>query len=297
MPKLLFIYNPLAGTGRVKSKLADILDIFAKAGYRITVRPTQGPGDATQTARKAGWYDRLICCGGDGTLHEVITGLLELPPEKRPILGYIPAGTTNDFARNLHLPKTLEEMAAVAAAGVPRPCDIGRLDDRYFVYVAAFGAFTSVAYNTPQEFKNVFGHLAYLLQGVTELGNLKSYHMTLECEDGATEGDFLYGMISNTISVGGVIGLPADEVRLDDGLLEAVWIRMPENIQQLQSVLRALKTQKYSEKQGIISFHASRFHFTCSEPVPMTLDGEFGGEHTEGEVVAVQSPITIVYGE
>jgi len=297
MQKLLFIYNPHAGTGRVKGKLSDILDAFAKAGWLITVRPTQGPGDATAAARTAPEYDRVVCCGGDGTLHEVITGLLSLPRASRPPLGYIPAGTTNDFARNLDLPKTMEKMAAVAAAGFPRPVDIGRLGDQYFVYVAAFGAFTSVAYDTPQEIKNIFGHLAYVLRGVSELANLKSYHLKVEHDAGCLEGDFLYGMISNTISVGGVIGLPADEVALNDGILEAVLVKMPENIAQFQAAIHALATQSYTEDSGVVGLHSSRFRLTVTEPMPITLDGEYGGEHTEAEIVAVNAPVQIIYGK
>jgi len=297
MQKLLFIYNPCAGKGQVRGKLSEILDAFTKAGCLVTCYPTQGPGDAVKAAQMAGSYDRLACCGGDGTLHEVISGLLELPPAARPPLGYLPAGTTNDFARNLSLPKTMEEMAAVAASGVLRPCDIGRLEDRYFIYVAAFGAFTDVAYNTPQQFKNLLGHLAYVLKGVSEFANLKSYHLRMEHDGGSLEGDFLYGMVSNTVSVGGLIGLPADEVALDDGLLEAVLVRTPTNMQAFQAVIRALAYQDYTGESGIVSLHSSRFLITCTESLPYTLDGEYGGEHTRAEITAVPTPVTIVYGK
>ena len=164
MKKLLFLYNTHAGKGLLKSRLAAVQDALAAAGWDVTIHPTQGAGDATAVAAaRAGEFDRIVCSGGDGTLHEVVAGLMGL--ENRPEVGYIPAGTTNDFAKNLSLPRGMEAMARVAAAGVPRPVDIGSFNDRYFIYVAAFGAFTDVAYSTPQPVKNIFGHLAYVLEG------------------------------------------------------------------------------------------------------------------------------------
>ena len=203
----------------LKNQLAAVLDAFVKAGWDVTVHPTQGSGDATGvTLRRAGEFDRIVCSGGDGTLHEVVAGLMKR--DSRPAVGYIPAGTTNDFAKNLDLPRGMEAMAATAAAGVPRPVDIGRFNDRFFLYVAAFGAFTDVSYNTPQQFKNVFGHLAYVLEGATRLGSIQAYPLRVEHDGGVEEGEFCYGMVSNTVSVGGFRGAPAETVKLDDGLFE-----------------------------------------------------------------------------
>lgn len=221
MKKLLFLYNTHAGKGLLKSRLAAVQDALAAAGWDVTIHPTQGAGDATAVAAaRAGEFDRIVCSGGDGTLHEVVAGLMGL--ENRPEVGYIPAGTTNDFAKNLSLPRGMEAMARVAAAGVPRPVDIGSFNDRYFIYVAAFGAFTDVAYSTPQPVKNIFGHLAYVLEGATRLGSIQAYPLTVEHDGGVEEGGFCYGMVSNTVSVGGFKGMPAEPVRLDDGLFEVV---------------------------------------------------------------------------
>ncbi len=298
MEKLLFIYNPHAGRGQVRGKLAGILNAFTKAGCLVTVYPTQGPGDASRAARElAPQFDRVACSGGDGTLHEVVTGLMELPQSSRPPIGYLPAGTTNDYARNLNLPKRMEEMAALAASGEPRPVDIGRLGESWFIYVAAFGLFTDVAYNTPQQFKNAFGHLAYVLKGASELGNLKGYSLRVEHDGGVLEGEYLYGMVSNTVSVGGILGLPSDEVVLDDGLLELVLVEKPKTVAQLNSVILALARQEYDADSGVVGLHSSRYRITCEEPVPFTLDGEFGGEHTETEIAAVNTPVRIVYGK
>ena len=298
MEKLLFIYNPHAGRGQVRGKLGGILNAFTKAGCLVTVYPTQGPGDASRAARElAPQFDRVACSGGDGTLHEVVAGLMELPEGSRPPVGYLPAGTTNDYARNLNLPKRMEEMAALAASGEPRSVDIGRLGESWFIYVAAFGLFTDVAYNTPQQFKNAFGHLAYVLKGVSELKNLKGYPLRVEHDGGVLEGDYLFGMVSNTISVGGILGLPAEEVVLDDGLLEAVLVEMPRTMMELNNAIFALARHEYSEGSGVIGLHSRHFHISCAELVPFTLDGEFGGEHQEADIDAVHVPMKIVYGE
>jgi len=297
MEKMLFIYNPHAGKGQVRNKLADVLNAFTRAGALITAYPTQGPGDAIRAARElAPFYDRIAVCGGDGTLHEVVNGLMALPMDHRPLLGYLPTGTTNDFAQNLNLPKYMEDMAALAATGQGKAVDVGLLGDQYFVYVAAFGLFTDVAYSTPQNVKNAIGHAAYVLRGVAELGNMKSYHLKITHDGEELEGEFLYGMVSNTISVGGLIGLPSDEVALDDGELEVILIPTPKTVAELNMVIRGLARQEYTPESGILGFHTSRLSISCAEPVPFTLDGEYGGEHTEADITAVYQAIDIICG-
>jgi len=295
MKKLLLIYNPHSGKGQLRPKLAAVLDVLTKAGWLVTVYPTQGKADATRVAVElGGQFERVVCCGGDGTLNETVTGLMEL--EQRPALGYIPAGTTNDFSRNLSLPRGYEKLAAVAGGGVPRAVDIGRFNGKYFVYVAAFGAFTDVAYDTPQQFKNIFGHLAYVLEGISRLGSLKGYHLTVEHDGGKEEGEYLYGMASNTVSVGGLLGLPRETVALDDGLLEVVLVRMPRNGGELQAAISALLKQTTNEAAGVVGFHTSRLKITCTEALPWTLDGEFGGDPKEAEIENCKHAVTIVYG-
>ena len=248
MKKLLFIYNPHAGKGQVRNKAGDIINAFTRSGCLCTAYPTQAPGDAARAAKElASGYDRLAVCGGDGTLHEVVSGLMELPESARPPIGYLPAGTTNDYARNLNLPKGFEDMAALAASGEPRAVDIGRLGSHYFIYVAAFG-------------------------------------------------DYLYGMVSNTVSVGGVLGLPKEEVALDDGLLEAVLIEKPKTMARLNAMILALARQEFSPEKGVVGLHSSRFHVTCQESIPLTLDGEYGGSYQEGDILAVPGPVRLVFG-
>ena len=188
-------------------------------------------------------------------------------------------------------------MAQTAAAGVPRPVDIGRFNDRTFIYVAAFGAFTDVSYNTPQQFKNLFGHLAYVLEGATRLGSIQAYPLTVEHDGGVEEGEFCYGMVSNTVSVGGFKGAPADTVKLDDGLFECVLVRLPQNAVQLQAVIRALLQMAPDENGLVVSLRTSHLNITCPDELPWTLDGEYGGSPRQAEIQNCAQAVRIVYGK
>jgi len=298
MNRLLFIYNPASGTGQVKTALAQVLDVFTKAGWITTSYPTQCKGDAARTTRElAGQFDRVICAGGDGTLSEVVSGLLEVADA--PPLGYIPFGSTNDCATTLRLPRKPREAALVAAGtGVSEPIDIGRLNGRPFIYVAAFGAFTEVAYDTPQDLKNTFGHLAYVMAGIASIPSITPYHMRLEVDDKQIlEDDFYYGMVCNTISVGGMKALPTDKVVLDDGNFEVVLVRKPSSIAEVRASLQALIRQTPLDNGALLSFHASRITFTCDRPVPWALDGEYGGSHEVNQVENCRQALRIMQGE
>lgn len=297
MKRLLFIYNPQAGKGTVKAHLSNIVDTFTKAGYLVTIWPTQGKEDATHVAAQQGWwYDRVVCCGGDGTLSETVSGLLAL--DTPPVLGYIPAGTTNDFSKNLGLPRGVEKAAVTAVEGEARPCDMGRFNGRYFVYVAAFGIFTDVSYGTPQQFKNTFGHLAYVLEGATKLGDLgRAYHLQVEHDEGSLEGDFIYGMVTNTLSVGGFKVFPPKQVSLDDGLFEVVLVRQPRNVADLQDALFSLVRQDANSSRLVEAFHTRKLKVTAAEPLPWTLDGEFGGDPETAVIENLHDAITLVWGK
>ena len=297
MKRLLFIYNPQAGKGTVKAHLSNIVDTFTKAGYLVTIWPTQGKEDATHVAAQQGWwYDRVVCCGGDGTLSETVSGLLAL--DTPPVLGYIPAGTTNDFSKNLGLPRGVEKAAVTAVEGEARPCDMGRFNGRYFVYVAAFGIFTDVSYGTPQQFKNAFGHLANVLEGATKLGDLgRAYHLQVEHDEGSLEGDFIYGMVTNTLSVGGFKVFPPKQVSLDDGLFEVVLVRQPRNVADLQDALFSLVRQDANSSRLVEAFHTRKLKVTAAEPLPWTLDGEFGGDPETAVIENLHDAITLVWGK
>ena len=238
-----------------------------------------------------------MCCGGDGTLNETVRGVLELPRERRPVLGYIPAGTTNDFSRTLELPRTLPELAEVAGEGVLRDIDVGLAEGNPFTYVAAFGLFTDVSYSTPQVNKNLLGHFAYVLEGMGKLSNIPSYHMRVSADGGReTEGDFIYGMVGNTVSVGGLVSLPRDKVLLDDGRFEVILIRRPENGKDWQSILTTLTTLELAQDGAVTGFAASEITFECGQSTAWTLDGEFGGEQAVTHVKNLPQAITIACG-
>ena len=300
MKKLLYIYNPTAGRRTAKASLSDVVEVFSRQGYEITVHPTQERGDATRTVLEdGGGFDRVVCCGGDGTLNETVQGLLALPADKRPVLGYIPAGTTNDFSRTLELPRTLPELAEAAGEGTPRPIDVGEAAGRPFTYVAAFGLFTDVSYSTPQANKNLLGHFAYLLEGMGRLASIPSYHMKVSTPEGKeVEGDFIYGMVGNTVSVGGLVNLPRDKVLLDDGRFEVILIRQPKTAKDWQSILTALTTLELSKdgEGAVVGFSAGEVTFTCDAPVAWTVDGEFGGEQQITTVKNLPRALTIACG-
>ena len=283
--KVLFIVNPKSGKGSIRSKLLDIVDIFVKAGFDLTLYISQSAGDARAKAKEVeGRYELVICSGGDGTLDEVISGMMEC--EKRSAIGYIPCGSTNDFAHSLKIPTSMTKAAEHIAAWKEFPCDIGRFNDDYFVYIAAFGLFTDVSYETSQDVKNVLGHLAYILEGMKKLTEIKSYPMKVESEEMTVEGNFLFGMVTNSTSVGGFREITGKHVHLDDGVFEVTLIKTPQNILELNEIIQAVIAGKSENNKYFYQFRSSHVKFTSESPVAWTQDGEFGGYH---EVVDVKN--------
>lgn len=279
MKKLLFVINGHSGKGQIKNRLLEIIDVMVQEGYQVTVHTTQAREDATNVVREqAKDYDLIVCSGGDGTLDETVTGLMQ-SGAKVPI-GYIPAGSTNDFANSLKIPKNMLHAGKTAVTGKRFPCDVGEFNGDFFIYVAAFGIFTDVSYATSQELKNVLGHVAYILEGAKRLHTIKSYHMRVEYDGQETEGDFLLGMITNSTSVGGFKGMTGKNVKLDDGLFEVTLIHKPKNIIELNEIIANLTNLK-DTTDLIDSFRADEVRFYAEEEIPWTLDGEFGGDHRE----------------
>lgn len=274
--------------------MSDIVDCFVKHGYQVEVYPTQQRLDAKEKVIHFAYqYDMIVCSGGDGTLNEVISGLMELP--ERPVLGYIPAGSTNDFAQGIRLPKSMIEAASVAVNGMQISVDIGGFGKKKFVYIAAFGAFTDVSYMTPQEMKNILGHPAYIIEAVTKLTSLRTYHMSVSYENGNVEGEFLYGMVTNSISVGGFKGITGKNVVIDDGMFEVMLIKQPKSPLDLQLILGALLGMDI-KTDSVISFKASKIIFDADEKVPWVLDGEYGGSPKRVKVVNYNKAIKIMSG-
>ncbi len=293
--KLLFIYNPHAGKETMKNKLSDVIESFMRADYEVTIYATQRETEATEIVLEQGkHYDRIICSGGDGTLHEVTQGLMQMSPEERPVCGYIPTGTVNDFARGLKLPMRVKMAAKVAAGDNIHPVDIGLMNGRCFTYVAAFGAFTSVSYETPQSTKNLLGKTAYLMQAMAQLGNITSYHATILTDTERIEDDFVFGMVSNAKSIGGFPLFKKQNVSLNDGLFEGIFIKMPKTPLELQAVFNSFVTLKPNEQ--IIGLHSKKFEIISEEKLPFTLDGENGGSFEQTEIRCCHKAIDYVWG-
>lgn len=277
--KLLFIVNPKSGKSLIKPHFCDIVDVFVAAGYDVCVHTTQAVRDAYQVARdRSREFDLIVCSGGDGTMDEAMSGLMEL--DIRKPLGYIPAGTTNDYAKSLGIPGNMVEAAKVAVSGVPKAVDVGVFNSRYFAYVAAFGAFTDVSYQTKQEQKNLMGHLTYVLEGIKSLPSITAYPMTVEFDDQVITGDFVYGMISNSISIGGFKSICSKDMALDDGVFELLLVRMPKNVLEFQAIVGAMLLQKVDEKLMVFA-RVSHVRLSSEWDVAWTLDGEDGGSHRE----------------
>lgn len=292
---MLFICNAHAGKGLVKNKLLAILNTFTQAGYEITIYLTQKQGDAVCAVKeREEGYALVVCSGGDGTLDEVVTGMM-LSKEKKSI-GYIPAGSTNDFARSLKLPRNMEKAAQTIVDGVYYACDIGTFNDDYFVYIAAFGIFTEVSYETRQEVKNVLGHMAYLLNGMRKLSAIKSYHLKITAGSLQYEDDYIFGMITNSFSVGGFKSITGKEVKLDDGLFEITLIKRPKNALELQAILSSF-VMEVADERYMHTFKASSLNITAEESIPWTLDGEYGGDWKEVSIVNNRKAIEIAVPE
>lgn len=295
MKTLLFIYNPADGKAKITSALGEVTALFQKEDWLVTLYATKAAGDAVNAVQELGGsYDRIVCSGGDGTLSEVVTGMIH-GGLKQP-LGYLPAGSTNDFSKTLRLPANLQKAAAIAAAGDPFACDMGQFNDNHiFVYVAAFGLFTNVAYETPQEIKQILGHAAYVLKGIQSLTDITSYSMTIEHDGVMEEGNFIYGMVSNSVSVGGFQGMKNHDVILDDGKFEVLLVEAPTSLAQLNAIIAALLARTPNEK--VRSFQTSNISFHCNTPVAWTLDGEYGGDHADSYVEILPQVVQMIRGE
>ncbi len=292
--KMLFLYNPYAGKAQIKNHLCEILDIFTKNGYFVTAYPTQAQSDAYEKIKSFGAeYDVVVVSGGDGTLNEGVRGMMELQGESTCVFGYIPAGTVNDFAFSLGIPKYMPDAARNIVNGSPFLCDVGKFQERYFSYVAAFGAFTEVSYETSQEQKNMLGHLAYVLQGIKKLSSLTEYHLTIEHDGKFTDGEFIFGMVSNSYSVAGIKCNDNRKVNLDDGLFETIFIKVPENLLDLQATITDLLRQNF-QSPYLVTLRARKIIIISDEKIAWTLDGEYGGEYLKTAIEVCPKRLNIL---
>jgi len=279
MKKMLFLMNPFSGQKRANRFLADIFLLYSQAGFDVTVHMTTGPGSAREAVCRLGTgMDLLVCCGGDGTFNETITGMLESGLQV-PV-GYIPAGSTNDFASSLKLSTNIMQAAKDVLEGEPVAYDVGKFGDRYFSYVASFGAFARTSYTTPQSIKNALGHTAYLLEGIQEISQIRKEHVRMELTDQVVEDDFLFGAICNSTTIGGILTLDPKQVDMADGLLEILLVRAPQNLTEITECIQAVQNQTFN--CSMITFRSTPSVRVFADPeMPWTLDGERGGGHSE----------------
>ena len=275
---MLLIYNAHAGKGGFLAKLPEVIDMFVKGGFRVEVYPTQAAGDAIEkVSHIPGYISLVVAAGGDGTLDEVVTGLLKSGRDVP--LGYIPVGSTNDYAASLKLSFNVLEAVGDILGGEPQAVDMGEFNNEIFVYVAAFGAFTDVSYDTNQDMKNLFGHIAYIMEGVRRIGDIKSYDLRVEVDGELHEGSYIYGMVTNSVSVGGFKGITGKNVLMDDGVFEVLLIHTPKNVLELQEIVTALLSGN-TDSSLIEFYRTDHVRFWSEEEISWTMDGEYGGAHS-----------------
>lgn len=293
MKKILFVVNPVAGKMMSAKYMMDILRIFNANDALPTVYTTKSSGDAGRYVEvNAAGYDRIVCCGGDGTFSEVVSGIIKA--NVNTPIGYIAAGSTNDLARTLGIPTDIKKAAENAVCGEPFGIDIGNINDsKIFTYVASFGLFTKTSYSTPQELKNILGHLAYLLEGVKELSNIKGYNMTIKTDSETVKGEFIFGAITNSLSIGGVFKYPRSRVSLNDGNFEVMMIKRPKDLVELGNIVASMNSGTFNDK-NILFVQAPKLSVKIDSPCPFTLDGEYGGDYTEMEIENIKEKVTIL---
>ena len=292
MKKMLFVMNPYSGMRRAARYLPDIIAMFNRAGFEVITHMTGGQGDAAEVVRNtASRVDVVVCCGGDGTFNETISGILQSGVDV-PV-GYIPAGSTNDFAASLRLPTNILQAVREILDGEPVSYDVGKFGERYFTYVASFGAFTKASYATPQSIKNALGHTAYVLEGINELSQIRKEHVRLEIDGQVVEDDFIFGAISNSTSVGGILTLDPKQVDMADGKLEILLVRMPVDLQEISECIKAVQSQKYN--CAMITFRSAEKIRVYADPfMPWTLDGEREEGHDHVDVENIHHAIRLI---
>jgi len=271
--RLLMIVNPRAGRNKSRGPLFDAAAVLSQAGYLLSIHLTTAPGDAAETAEREGArYDLGVAGGGDGTLNEAVSGLIRL--RRPPLLGYLPQGSTNDFAASLRVSPDPAEAAAAIVRNEPRKLDVGLWNGRSFIYVASFGAFTRSSYTASQAAKNALGHFAYILEGMKDLSTLRPYRLRLTADGEVLDGEYLFGAVCNSTSIGGLMKLDPEHVVLDDGLFELLLIPNPRSGAELQNLVHDLLNQD-CDSRSLVFRHVSAIHLETEEELPWSLDGEY----------------------
>lgn len=291
--KILLIVNPCSGRAKMRTELLKVVEILSADNNLVTVYPTKARGDATEFIKNHTdlSYDLIVVCGGDGTLNEVITGLMQSGIHRT--LGYIPSGTLNEWSSGLHISRSIKQAANDILTGNKIQLDIGQFGEKYFSYTASFGAFTDASYSAPQDVKNVLGQAAYFFEGIKSIGNIKPVHLKFTADGKETEGDFLFGAVSNSMSVGGIVKFNESAVKLNDGKFEILLIRNPDNILKLQPIIDGILKQDF-DREGIEFFTAGSVTVTGGEELSWTLDGEYAKGENEITISNLHNAIELI---
>lgn len=294
MKKILFVFNPVAGTAKVKKNLFEIVDFYDANNCMVTLCSARRMIEyADDQGLKLYDFDLIVCSGGDGTLNMIVAFCQERYPDVT--IAYVPSGSTNDYAYSIGIPDNLDAALCNTLSGVAKKIDIGNFNGKHFLYVAAFGIFTRTSYSTPQKNKNLLGHMAYILEGIKQISEIRGYHMRVTAQNIEIEGDYMLGLVTNTLSVGGFKNLlPKDDVSLDDGEFEVLLIQKPTNLVELHGIVAALLKEKLESDEYITFFKAPRVSIHAEEDIAWTLDGEYGGEERDVEIVNMKRQLRIV---
>lgn len=293
MKKLLYIYNPMSGQKTIGNHLSEIVEYFSKKSYFPTVYATQKANDAREKVKEfSKEYEEILVSGGDGTLDEVVSGLLK--SEEKSIIGYIPTGSTNDFSRSLKIPTDIKKATKLAINGETMDIDVGKFNSKFFTYVAAFGSIAQVSYETDQSMKNIFGRFAYILEGVKTVSNLKAYKAKITIDDEVFEGEFIHFMATNSVSVGGFNNFYKKNIGLDDGIFEAALIKKPKGLIELNQIIDGLRSKK--ENDNVIFRSGSVFKVESDEKISWTLDGDYGGSYKKSEIKVLNRAVKMRCG-
>lgn len=293
MKKLLLLANFYSGKGIVKLNIADIIDYYNSKGFEVTVYSSQYSGHIKDIVEKTGSaYDNIVCCGGDGTLNETINGIMTL--DKRPLLGYIPCGSTNDFANSIGIPSIVEESYKTAIDGQCFTIDVGKINDRFFSYVAGFGLFTNISYETPQTIKNILGYQAYMLTGLKEITNIRTYPIKVTYDKGVVEDDVMLALVSNSNSIAGMKRLFENYANLNDGLFEVLLVKKPKNTSLLKNIVSCLVEKNFDDNDMFYSFKTNKLVITSQNYIKWTVDGEYSGDYNKAVIEVVPSAVDIL---
>lgn len=297
MKKILFAFNPVAGTAKVKKNLYDIVDFYDRSNCLVTLCPARKMVEyADGQGLDLRSFDLVVCSGGDGTLNLIVSFCQEKSLDVT--LAYVPSGSTNDYAYSIGIPGNMDAALRNTLSGTPRRIDIGNFNSRYFLYVAAFGIFTKTSYSTPQKSKNLLGHMAYILEGIKQLSEIRSYHMKVTGRNISFEGNYMLGLVTNTLSVGGFKNLlPRQNIALDDGEFEVLLIQKPSNLTELHGIVTALLKEKLEDAAYITFFKSPKVVVHADEKIAWTLDGEYGGEEQDVEILNMEKRLAIVCEE